>query len=110
MIIRVWKARATPEGAERCRARFVEKILPRLKPLEGYRGASLLRRPDGDEVELVLLTRWESLEAVRPFAGPDIEHAVVDEEAATMLTGWDRRVRHYDIAHEDEASAPGASR
>jgi heme-degrading monooxygenase HmoA len=110
MIIRVWTAHATPDGAEKCQARFVEKILPRLKPLAGYLGASLLRRPDGDEVELILLTRWESLEAVRPFAGPDIERAVVDTEAAAIMTRWDPRVRHYEVALENEASTPGARR
>lgn len=110
MIIRLWTAHATPKGAAKCQARFTETILPRLKALEGYRGATLLRRPDGDKVELVLLTRWQSLKAVRTFAGDDIERAVVDEDAATMLTRWDRRVRHYEVAHDDEASAPRASR
>jgi heme-degrading monooxygenase HmoA len=110
MIIRVWTAHATPEGAENCQARFVEQILPRLKSLAGYLGASLLRRPDGDEIELVLLTRWKSLEAVRPFAGPDIERAVVDTEAAAIMTRWDPRVRHYEVALEDGPSAPGARR
>ena len=110
MIIRVWTAHATPDGAEKCQARFVEKVLPRLKPLAGYLGTSFLRRPDGDEVELVLLTRWESLEAVRAFAGDDIDRAVVDTEAAAIMTRWDARVRHYEVAFEDGASAPGARR
>jgi len=110
MIIRLWTAHATSEGALNCQARFTDKILPRLKSLEGYRGATLLRRPDGDKVELVLFTRWQSLEAIWAFAGEDVERAVVDDEAATMLTRWDARVRHYDVAHEDEPTAPGASR
>jgi len=110
MIIRVWTSHATPEGAEKYQARFVAKILPRLEPLAGYLGSTLLRRPDGDEIELVLLTRWKSLEAVRPFAGPDIERAVVDTEAAAIMTRWDPRVRHYEVALETGASTPGAGR
>jgi heme-degrading monooxygenase HmoA len=110
MIIRLWTARATPRGAGQSQTRFVEKILPRLRGLDGYLGASLLRRPDGKQIELLLITRWQSLEAVRAFAGEDIDRAVVDEEAAAILTRWDRRVRHYDIALEDGASAPGTSR
>src|SRR5262249_3530482 len=92
MIIRLWTAHATPEGAARSQGRFVEKILPTLTPLDGYLGASFLRRIVGDEVELVLLTRWKSLESIRAFAGDDIERAVVAEDAATMLKRWDARV------------------
>lgn len=107
MIIRAWTAHATPENAERCRTRFVEEVLPELKPLAGYLGASFGRRSDGDEIELVLLTWWESLESVRPFAGPDIDRAVVREKAAEIMTRWDEFVRHYEVAFEDGASAPG---
>ncbi|HET6981587.1 MAG TPA: antibiotic biosynthesis monooxygenase [Myxococcaceae bacterium] len=111
MIIRVWTAHATPEGAEKSRARFVEHVLPeKLRPLDGYLGASLLRRPDGDEIELLLLTRWESLAALRAFAGPEIDSAVVDEEAKTILTRYDSHVRHYEVSFEDDGSAPAASR
>jgi heme-degrading monooxygenase HmoA len=110
MIIRLWTAHATPEGAAKSQARFVEKILPTLKPLGGFLGASFLRRLVGDEVELVLLTRWQSLEAVRAFAGDDIERAVVADDAATMLKRWDDRVRHYEVALEHGASAPSKRR
>ena len=51
MIIRLWTARATPKGAGQSQARFVRKILPRLRGLDGYLGASFLRRPDGKESE-----------------------------------------------------------
>jgi heme-degrading monooxygenase HmoA len=110
MIIRVWTAHATPEGAAQCQARFAEQMLPRLRQCDGYRGASVLRRLDGNEVELVLLTRWESIESIRSFAGDDIERAVVAEDAKAILTGWDERVLHYEVSLEDGASASGASR
>ena len=110
MIIRLWTAEATPENAERCQVRFVERILPTLKPLDGYLGASFLRRPVGDKVELVLLTRWESRDSVRAFAGDDMDRAVVDPDAAAIMTRWDERVRHYEVALEDAASAPGSRR
>jgi heme-degrading monooxygenase HmoA len=101
MIIRVWTAHATPEGAAKSGARFAQQILPKLRGLDGYRGASLLRRLVGDQVELVLLTRWQSMEAVRAFAGDDIDRAVVAEDAAEILTRWDSHVRHYEVALED---------
>lgn len=104
MIIRLWTARATPRGARQSQARFARKILPRLRRLRGYLGASFLRRRYGKEIELLLLTRWRSLAAVRAFAGDDIERAVVDPEAAAILKRWDKRVRHYEVALEDGAS------
>ena len=110
MIIRLWTARATPRGAARSQARFARKVLPTLRALAGYRGASFLRRRKGNEVELVLLTRWQSVDAIRDFAGDDIERAVVDKEAARILTRWDRRVRHYEVALEDRVPARGKSR
>ena len=111
MIIRVWTAHATLEGAEKTRARFVEHVLPeKLKPRAGYLGASLLRRSDGDEVELLLLTRWESLAAVRAFAGAEIDRAVVEDEAKVILTRYDSHVRHYEVSFEDDGSVPAASR
>jgi len=71
-----------------------------LRALDGYRGASLLRRDVDGETELIVITRWHSLDAVRAFAGADVEAAVV-EDAAALLSRYDERVRHYDIVSDD---------
>ena len=101
MIIRVWTAEATPDGAAKTEARFAEQKLPELRRLDGFRGATLLRRLVGDRVELVLLTRWQSMESIRAFAGDDINLAVVAEDAKEILTRFDEHVRHYEVALED---------
>jgi heme-degrading monooxygenase HmoA len=106
MVARVWTARATPERAARYQEHLVHDVLPALRQLEGYVGASLLVRADGDQVELVVLTRWTSMESIRAFAGPDLERAVVAPEAGALLTSWDQRVRHYRIAVSDDRQAP----
>jgi hypothetical protein len=49
-------------------------------------------------VEIVVTTYWQSLAAIDAFAGPDREFAVVAAEAAALLTDYDRRVRHYEVA------------
>jgi heme-degrading monooxygenase HmoA len=54
---------------------------------------------------VVVVTFWRSAEAVRAFAGDDPEQAVVADEAAALLTDFDRRVRHYEVVAED---GPGA--
>ena len=96
MIVRMWVAHATLEGAARYQEHFARHVLPTLSELDGYLGASLLGRSDGDEVELVVLTRWRSIESVRAFSGDDLERAVVAEEARAVLARWDPRVRHYE--------------
>ena len=53
------------------------------------------------EIEIVVETTWRSLDAIRAFAGPDLESAVVAPEAAALLTNYDRRVHHSEIAVMD---------
>ena len=73
----------------------------RQKSLAGYAGAKLLQRTTGTGVEVVVLTWWESLDAIRAFAGDDLETAVVADAAAALLTDYDRRVRHYEVVLQD---------
>lgn len=53
-----------------------------------------------DEVEFVVLTRWESLWDIRRFAGSEIERAVVHSETLDALVEFDMKARHYEVVHE----------
>jgi hypothetical protein len=70
--------------------------------MDGYGGAMLLERALPGAVEILVLTFWRSADSIRGFAGADVESAVVAEEAAALLTHFDRRVRHYEVAVKDE--------
>ena len=72
-------------------------MLPSIDRVEGFRGAQLLRREAGDEVEFVTLTIFDSMDAVREFAGEDYEVAVVPPEARRLLSRFDERSAHYEI-------------
>lgn len=102
MIDRVWAARATVANAPAYVAHLRDEVIPTLRRLDGYLGARLLLREVGDEVEIVVVTRWRSLEAVHGFAGDDIERAVVADEAAALLTGFDDRVTHFEVVLTDD--------
>jgi len=52
-------------------------------------------------MEILVITVWQSFAAIDSFAGDDREAAVVAPEAAALLTGYDRRVRHFEIASMD---------
>jgi len=66
--------------------------------------SSVLIRSHGEAVEILVTTVWQSLEAIEAFAGTDREAAVVASEAAALLTDYDRRVRHYEVAQMDGLS------
>ena len=103
MIARFWSAQTTPAQAPAYAEHVRTHVLPALRRVDGYAGAALLQNAAGDAVEIVVLTWWDSLEAVRRFAGEDWERAVVAEEAASLLTRFDHRVRHYDLVIRDDA-------
>jgi len=78
-----------------------------VRAVDGYAGATLLQRRASAGVEIVVITWWRSLEAIRAFAGTDIDAAVVADEAASLLTRFDRRARHYTVEMQDAIAAPG---
>jgi heme-degrading monooxygenase HmoA len=110
MIARFWSARVTPAHAPAYVDHLKGQVLPAVRKVDGYGGAVLLEREDSGMVEIIVITWWRSLEAIRGFAGADIEAAVVADEAAALLTRFDRRVRHYtlvvkeDTPHEERRS------
>jgi heme-degrading monooxygenase HmoA len=97
MIARLWSARTTPALSDRYLSHFEKAVQPRLRELEGFLGATVCARREPHGVEILVTTFWESLAAIDAFVGPDRESAVVADEAAALLTDFDRRVRHYDL-------------
>ena len=104
MVERIWSARAaTRDRADAYAAYFHLVVLPELAAVAGYRGARLLQRELRGSVEVVVATRWESLDVIRGFAGDDIERAVVHDEAAALFSDYDDSVRHFEIVSDDPA-------
>ncbi len=101
MIARLWSARSTKTQSTQYLEHFWQSVVPSLKKHEGYVAASVLVRPYGDMVEILVTTVWRSLEAIASFTGDDKEKAVVGSDAAALLTDFDKRVRHYEVAQID---------
>jgi heme-degrading monooxygenase HmoA len=72
----------------------------------GNRGVLSFRRVSGDRAEFLLLSLWESEEAIRRFAGDDIERAVFYPEDDRFLVSRDERVQHYEVVFQSEEVAP----
>lgn len=97
MIVRSWRGYASPAQSGAYPRHLLGTVRPKLTHLPGFRGLYLLSRRLGDEVEYEVLTLWDSLDAVRAFAGEQLERAVVEPEAAAVLTRFDREVQHYEV-------------
>jgi heme-degrading monooxygenase HmoA len=101
MIARLWSARTTQAQSQAYLQHFSSAVLPALRKFEGYVSSTLLTRPSEDGIEIMVMTIWQSLSSIDAFAGPDREAAVVAPEAAALLTDFDRRVRHFEVAASD---------
>jgi heme-degrading monooxygenase HmoA len=97
VIARVWHGWTRPENADAYEKLLRSEVFPGIRRIDGFRGADLLRAEIGDEVEFVTVTFFDSLDAVRAFAGEDYELAVVPPEAQRLLTRFDERSAHYEL-------------
>lgn len=85
-------------------AHLRDHVVPNLVAIPGYVSVTLLRQDLGELVEVTVMTTWESMDAIRAFAGDDVERAVVADEAAAILADYDRRVRHCEVVRVDHES------
>lgn len=113
MIARHWRGWTTAESADAYEAFLEQRVLPQLKKVEGYLGGYVLRRDvqggvvgevTGEvagevvsEVEFVVLNLFDSLEAVKRFAGPDYTVAVFEPEARRLLSKVEPLATHYEV-------------
>jgi heme-degrading monooxygenase HmoA len=97
MIARLWRGWTLAENAPAYEGLLRSTILPGIHRVPGYRGAWLLRRTISDGVEFATVTLWESMAAVREFAGDDPDAAVVPPEARRLLERFDQRSVHYEV-------------
>ncbi|MFB3818839.1 MAG: antibiotic biosynthesis monooxygenase [Candidatus Methylomirabilales bacterium] len=99
MIARIWHGWTTPRNADAYESLLAREIFPGIqeRAISGYRGIQLLRRNLGEEVEFATVMWFDSLEAVRGFAGADHEAAVVPAAARALLSRFEARSQHYEV-------------
>jgi hypothetical protein len=99
MISRIWHGWTTPENADKYEALLKDEIFVgiRSRSIRGLHRIQLLRRSLGTEVEFVTIMEFDSIDAVREFAGEDYEVAVVPPKARDVLSHFDARSQHYEI-------------
>lgn len=95
MILRTWKARTAPKKL----ADYIEQVkavvIPHLRAQHGFAGAEFAQRPlDDGSVQILVITRWQSAEAVAAFA--EGASAWLPEEIAATLLDHDHESVHYE--------------
>jgi hypothetical protein len=105
MISRIWHGWTSTENADAYEALLKTEIFTGIQErhIIGYRGIQLFRRSLQGQVEFVTVMWFDSLEAVRSFAGDDYEAAVVPPKARTLLSLFDARSQHYEVKAEMRA-------
>ena len=105
MIARVWRGAVRPQDADAYGDYIAQTGLAGYEATPGNRGAWLLRRDEETRTEFVAFTLWESLDAIRGFAGDDIERAVYYPEDERYLIERDETVKHYEVVDPQRGSS-----
>jgi antibiotic biosynthesis monooxygenase (ABM) superfamily enzyme len=96
VITRLWRGWTAPENADAYESFLLTELFPSMRAIPGFRDADVLRRTDGNEVAFVTLTRFDSLDAIRAFAGEDYETPVLEPRALELLSRYEPKAVHYE--------------
>jgi len=100
VVAREWRGRVAPAGAEEYH-RYLLGGVAKLRSVAGSLGVQVMRRDEAGAVEFTVISYWQSREAIKAYAGQDIEkphHLPKDRE---LLLELPTRVLHYDVTHAD---------
>jgi heme-degrading monooxygenase HmoA len=98
MIERHWKGIARIDQSDNYIKHLITETFPKASLMKGFVKATILKRPVDEGVEFLIVTAWESIEAVRQFAGEQVDLANVPTEARAMMVKFDEFARHYEVA------------
>lgn len=97
MIVRIWHGRTRCDRADEYAAFLTMRAIPDYRATAGNLDVAILRRDEGEVSHFLTLTRWESEDAVRAFAGADVLKARYYEEDKDFLLDFEERVQHYTV-------------
>ena len=100
MIARIWHGWTTREHAEEYERLLREEVLLEIakRAIPGYQGAEIfIHEAEDDEVEFITLLRFETLDAVKTFAGKDYKQPVIPPQCKRLLKRHNERSRHYRV-------------
>ena len=97
LIVRLWHGRVPSAKAKSYREFLNGRAIPDYRSVAGNLSVHILERPEGEVTHFITMTFWESLEAIRAFAGEDMEKAKYYPEDESFLLEYEPRVVHYEV-------------
>lgn len=96
MITRNWTGVIKPERADDYLAHLQNDTFKKLSAIKGFVNAYIFQRVVTDGIEFLVVTNWETMDAIKQFAGESADIAVVPQVAQEMMVRYDPVVRHYE--------------
>jgi heme-degrading monooxygenase HmoA len=100
MIVRIWHGRTRASQADAYSEFLEARAVPDYRGTPGNRGVLILRRLEGDEAHFLTVTHWDSLDAIKAFAGEEISKAKYYPEDDEFLLEFEPTVEHYEVVAE----------
>src|SRR5688572_15752481 len=97
MIERHWKGIARKERANEYIAHLQNDTFKEIKKIKGFISASVLKRNLSNGIEFLVVTKWETLDVIKQFAGEKIDAAVVPKLVQDIMVKYDENVNHYEV-------------
>jgi len=101
MIARLWHGTTRAEQSEGYLSYLLETRIPGSRATQGNQGVQILRRIEGEIAHFLLISYWESFEAIARFAGDDLEQARYYPRDAEFLLEFEPKVAHYEVAAQE---------
>jgi len=105
VIARIWHGRVSTSRAQEYTKYLYDNGIVKIRAITGNLGAEVLKRTDGDVTEFVVISYWPSRDAIRAFAGDDIEKAHFLPRDREFLINPDEFVRHYEVSASEWTGA-----
>ena len=97
MIVRIWHG-VTPESKADAYLNYLKATgLKEYRATEGNRGVQFLRKISAGRADFLTVSYWESYDAIRKFAGEDIDQPVYYPEDKEYLLEFEPKVVHYEV-------------
>ena len=97
MIARHWTGLVKKDSADNYITHLINDTFKQLAKIDGFIEASILKRELSEGTEFLIITKWDSPEAIKQFAGENYETAVVPKIAQEMMIRFDKQVKHYEV-------------
>jgi heme-degrading monooxygenase HmoA len=100
VVARIWHGRVLTSKADEYYAYLKEAGIDKIEAIEGNLGAQVLRRTNGKTTEFTVISYWESREAIKKFAGEDIEKTHFLPKDPQYLLELEPKVKHFDLLYD----------